>query len=65
MILPYLRDENVPDLCDLVVVRGSFLLTFALAHFEAVKEVLVEVEQGLHPNEEPVQPGLLDQQRLP
>lgn len=63
--LPYLRNENVPQLCDLVVVWASFLLTFILVRFEAVEEALVEGEQALHPKEESLQPGLLHQQRLP
>lgn len=58
-MIPYLRNENIPKLCDLVVIWESFLLTFVLAYFEAGKEVLVEVEKGIHPKEEPLQPGLL------
>lgn len=61
---PDLRGENIPQLRDLVVVWASFLLALALVYFEAVKEVLVDVEQGLHTVEELLQPGLLDQLRL-
>lgn len=61
---PDLRGENIPQLRDLVVVWASFLLALVLVYFEAVKEVLVDVEQGLHTVEELLQPGLLDQLRL-
>ncbi|KAF3858020.1 hypothetical protein F7725_011221 [Dissostichus mawsoni] len=45
--------------------RLVLFCTLVLVRFEAVKEVLVEVEQHFHSREEPLQPGLLDLRRLP
>lgn len=63
--LSYLGNENIPKLCDLVHIWRSFLLTFTLASSEAAEEMLVEAEQGFHPKEKPLKPGLLDNRALP
>lgn len=64
-IQTHLRDEDLPQLCDLVVVCAAFLPTLVLLCFEAIEEMLMEGEEGVHSGEEPLQSGLLDQVRLP
>lgn len=60
MTLLYLRDEDIPQICDLVV-WASFLPTLVLVFFEAVKKVLVKAEQSFHSRKEPLQLGFLYQ----